>query len=367
MKRLVSPLLLIFILSMMSLGWRTSTARRVLTPPSPLLGNPVNMTLDGDRLYVSDLYTGLHVYDVSDRAAPRRVTQIPLEFNRGSAIKDDVVYTNDASQLVALRRTDDAYTVVARIGVKFHEAPLPGIDDTSSFSCMCATTDNAVVAPTPTGSSYATFAVVDNQLYRVDDGQLVVYDVSTADKPKQVSQVDAGWSIETIQPSVNLLFMGSNRGMFIFDRADPMHPRQISKLEHARACDPVVVSGSTAYVTLRGSNTCGGADNELLCVNIKNPERPVLIGQKPLVSPWGLAVQNALLYVSHGENGYSLLDVTNAEDPSIKKTWTGEPTRDFIWSEKTLFVLNDHNVSIYDVTNPMAPVLLSRVQNDASL
>jgi hypothetical protein len=366
MKRFVSPLLLVFILTTMSLGWRTSTARD--EPLSSALRNPINMTLDGNRLYVSDMHTGLHVFDVSALAAPRRLMQIPLEYNRGSAVKDDVVYTNDGAQLVALRISDDSYTVVARIGVKFHDVPSPGFDEGSSFSCACATSYDAMVAPTaPTGSSYATFAVVDDQLYRVDGGDLVVYDVTTADSPTKVSQVPMDWTVETIHPAANLLFMGSTRGMYIFDRVDPEHPKQISKLEHARACDPVVVSGSTAYVTLRGSDSCGAAPDELLCVNIKNPQQPVLLGQKPLASPWGLAVHDTQLYVSHGDNGYSLVDVANPQNPSIQKTWTGESTRDFIWSGNTLFVLNDHNVSIYNITNPMAPVLLSRLPNGATL
>jgi hypothetical protein len=129
----------------------------------------------------------------------------------------------------------------------------------------------------------------------------------------------------------------------------------------------VVVSGSTAYVTLRGSSVCGASPDELLCVNIKDPRNPGVVGQKAVTTPYGLAVRNARLYVSHGASGYSLMDVTNPQAPVLKKTWTGDATRDFIWSENTLFVLNDHNVSIYDVTDPLAPVLRSRVSSDTTL
>ena len=173
MKRLVSPLLLVLILSTLSLGWRRST------PPLPAgLYYPASMTLDGDRLLVSDVVSGLHIYDVSNLAAPTRVIQIPLDGNRGSAVKDDIIYTNDAGQLQAIRLAEDGYTVVARIGVKYHD-PGPIDGGTESFSCFCSTTDYSPMAPEGGGgSSYATFAVIGNQLYRVDYTSLIVYDVA---------------------------------------------------------------------------------------------------------------------------------------------------------------------------------------------
>ena len=150
--------------------------------------------------------------------------------------------------------------------------------------------------------------------------------------------------------------------MYVFDRTDPGHPVQIARLQHARACDPVVVSGSTAYVTLRGSSACGNSPDELLCVSIKDPAHPKVVGEKLLTTPHGLAVQNRRIYVSHGTGGYSLLNVSDPVSPAIEKTWSTEATRDFIWSGHTLFVLNERNVSIYDVSDPLDPKLLSRVQ-----
>ena len=108
MKCLVSPLLLVLILLSFSLGWRA-------TPPEGLL-YPASMTLAGNRLFVSDRSTGLHVYDITNLAAPAKVIQIPLRYNGGSAVKGDIVYTNDYGQLQAIRITGDSYEVVARIG-----------------------------------------------------------------------------------------------------------------------------------------------------------------------------------------------------------------------------------------------------------
>ena len=363
MKHRIAPLLLAVILSVLSLGWRS-------TPPvNDVLYEAQSMTLDGNQLLVSDRYTGLHIYDVTNLGAPRKVLTIPFSYNVSSAVKGDVIYTNDDNQLVALRLTDDSYTVVARIGVKYSSGAIHApLDGDESFSCFCATGEfNSAPTPSPSGSSYATFAVVDDQLYRVENSSLLVYDITRPDKPSRYARVDVGWDIETLHPSPNLLFIGGRNGMYIFDRADPLHPTQISKIEHARACDPVVVSGSTAFVTLRGGNRCGMAPNELLCVSIKEPAKPAVIGQMGMTTPYGLAVKNSQLYVSHGGNGYSLLSVSSPNEPKIEKTWAAEPTRDFIWSGNTLFVLSEKNVSIYDVTEPLNPKLLSRVESETTL
>ena len=207
--------------------------------------------------------------------------------------------------------------------------------------------------------------MIDNELYRVYDGTLAVYDVTNQEKPKPVSSVHIGWTVETIYPTPSHLFIGGQLGMYIFDRSNPQKPRQISQIEHARACDPVVVSGSTAFVTLRATN-CGPAQDELLCVNIKDPMQPSIVGTKPLKTPWGLAVQHEQLYVSHGQSGYSLLNVSNPQQPAVVATWPAIPTRDFLWFGNTLFVLTDDNVLIYDVSDRLSPVLISKVEPDGS-
>ena len=151
-------------------------------------------------------------------------------------------------------------------------------------------------------------------------------------------------------------------GVLIFDRTDPWNPKQLSAIEHTVACDPVVVEGSTAFVTLRQGYFCGAGVDELMCVNIADPSQPVVIGEKPIKTPWGLAVQNSQLFVSHGDSGYSLFDVSKPDAPEVKANWPTLPTRDFIWSGNTLFVMSQDNVYIYDVTDPSSPVFLSQVQ-----
>jgi len=369
MNRLVSPLLIVLLLSSFVVGWRT-TPRSFTASESNDLVWTQSMTLADNLLLVSDV-SGLHIYDVSNLAAPTQRMRIRLHENMSSAVKDDIIYTNDEGQLKAIRLTGGSYTVVDSIGRKyprFYEGPIDGYGGGGCSACTNSYDTSPVPASGGSGSSYATFAVIDNYLYRADRrGSLITYDITTPDKIKQVGSVDVGWGVESLYPTENFLFVGGVSGMYIFDRTQPEEPVQISKIEHTRSCDPVVVSGSTAFVTLRGSGMCGGASDELLCVTIKDPHNPEVMATKSLATPWGLATQGQQLYVSHGDSGYSLFDVTDPSSPALTATWNDTPSRDFIWSGHTLFVMSPHNVFIYDVTDPSAPVLLSQVQGTPAM
>ncbi|HEU4929910.1 MAG TPA: hypothetical protein VFU38_08770 [Candidatus Krumholzibacteria bacterium] len=368
-KRIATPVLLYLMMAAFAVGWRVPAST-----PSGIVA-PVNMTLANTTLFVSDQYTGVHVYDVADAAAPRAITTLALEGNRGTAVKDDIVYASEKNKLHVYRREGDTFTLVTTLEPSYDDDYNPGpwnegvTSSSSSFACMCTTGESDMVAAPENsggGSSYATFAVIDNFLYRVDYFSLVVYDIFKADEPKEISRRNFGFEIETIYPTEQLLFLGGTRGMYIFDRSDPISPKMIGAVEHFRACDPVVVSGSVAYVTLRSGNQCGDTRDVLLTVNIADPKNPFIAGQKDLATPFGLAVREPYLYVSTGHTGYTLFDVTRPTEPDVVSSWVDWPTKDFLWANDVLYVLGEDDLRIFDVTNPKTPVLLSVIENDPS-
>src|SRR5262245_58717435 len=105
MKRLVSPLLLLLLVPSFAIGWRANHDDK--------LYYPVSMTLAVNQLLVSDRVNGLHIYDVSALSAPSKLIHIPLNYNVSSAVKDDIIYTNQYNQLQAIRVSGDKYEVVA--------------------------------------------------------------------------------------------------------------------------------------------------------------------------------------------------------------------------------------------------------------
>lgn len=360
-----AKLLLPVMLAAFTVGWRS---------PVPLV-YPVNMTLSGERLFVSDRFNGIHIFDVTDPAAPKPTLTIPLNDNRGTAVRGDIVYANDESRLLVIRVTDDAYEVIKEIETSqpyVDGGPLWGdviVERDNGFGCDCNNPYDAarVAAPASgTGSSYATFTVIDNYLYYLDYTSIVTMDISTPEDPKELSRTRIGWQIETLYPSKKLLFVGGSRGMYVFDRSNPAAPREIGGVEHFRACDPVVVSGPVAYVTLRGGNRCGQSRDVLLCVSLENPSAPVVLGEKELHTPYGLVARGPFLYVSNGTGGYKLLDVARPFEPQVVAGWSDWPTKDFIWDGDVLYVLGFDDLRVFDVGDPAKPVLLATLEPSAA-
>lgn len=163
--------------------------------------------------------------------------------------------------------------------------------------------------------SMARFTCIGNRLYVVDDTYLQTFDISDTSKINRTSSVVASWgsSIETIFPKDSLLFLGSTRGMYIFSLKAPDKPSFLSVIEHFTSCDPVVVQGKYAYVTLRTDNdvfSCSRGVNQLHVIDVSNLSEPVTKGIYEMKNPRGLAVDGTKLFVCDGMD-LAVLDVTD--------------------------------------------------------
>lgn len=167
-----------------------------------------------------------------------------------------------------------------------------------------------------TGGSMARFACIGNRLYVVDDTYLQTFDISDSSKITRTASVVASWgsSIETIFPKDSLLFLGSTRGMYIFNLKVPDKPAFVSVIEHFTSCDPVVVQGIYAFVTLRTDNdgfSCNRGVNQLHVIDVSNLSEPVTKGIYEMKNPRGLAVDGTKLFVCDGMD----LAVFDVSDP----------------------------------------------------
>ncbi|GAA3951698.1 hypothetical protein [Hymenobacter algoricola] len=151
------------------------------------------------------------------------------------------------------------------------------------------------------GGSLARFTVMGTTLYVVDNQSLRLFSLATPTAPTRGPVVDLRVGIETIFPKAPYLFLGTQRGMYIFDASVPTAPEQLAYYEHVVSCDPVVVDDRYAYVTLRGGRACGGGINQLQVIDLTNLRAPRLVRSYPMVHPMGLGVDSALLFVCDKE------------------------------------------------------------------
>jgi hypothetical protein len=190
------------------------------------------------------------------------------------------------------------------------------------FSCDMLYNWGSDSSSSGVGGSMARFACVGDHLYIVDENFLQTFDISDSSKIQRTSRIASSWgaNIETIFPTDSLLFLGSTSGMFIYNIKNPALPSYVSLYTHVISCDPVVVQGKYAYVTMRtdpDSWSCNRGVNQLEVIDVSNIASPVSKATYALTNPRGLAIDGNMLFVCDGME----LVVWNASNPlSLQKT-----------------------------------------------
>lgn len=226
----------------------------------------------------------------------------------------------------------------------------------------CSQNDNAA-APSANGvgGSMARFAINGDFLYTVDHNDLKVFDISTPSNPEYKQDIKIGWGIETIFPYNQKLFVGSQTGMYIFDISDPLAPVQLSMYQHLTSCDPVVVQGDFAYVTLRNGSDCRMGQNLLDVLNISDPENPVLISTTRMDNPHGLGISQNTLFVCEGIYGLKVFNVSKPEEPELISFQEGFHAYDVIVLPHVLIITGEDGLYQYDYQDVQELKLLSTI------
>ena len=192
------------------------------------------------------------------------------------------------------------------------------------------------------GGSMARFAITGNALYIVDQQSLKLFDISVPGDPQNIGSKNLGIGIETIFPYREKLFIGAQDGMYIFDNADPSEPHLITKYRHVQACDPVVVQGNYAYVTLRGNSTCRngvGTANTLDIVDLTDLANPKMLYSQNMLSPYGLGVSGKFLFVCEGTHGLKTFNIEKPQLPVLLKQYTAKEAYDVIVRDSNSLIL----------------------------
>lgn len=336
----------------------------------------------GDYIFVNEKYEGVHVVDNTDPKAPQKIAFIKIPGNVDVSVKGNYLYADSITDLIVLDisdinniRTVNRLENVLRDNVIFpfevdiyewqdidYENDIVigwetvkerrlieevQVDFSREFDVMLS---NAAQnsAPTGQGGSLARFKIVNDYLYAVDSHNINVFNIEDLENPKDLDDVYAGFDIETIFNRGDQLFLGSMRGMYIYDISSPATPSLISEFEHGTACDPVVVDGDYAYVTLRGGNMCGATESGLFIVDISDITNPELVKTYPMDGPYGLGVKDEKLFVCDGASGLKVYDKSNVQDLVQLNHFKDIDTFDVIPMEDNLLMIGEEVLYQYE-------------------
>lgn len=302
-----------------------------------------------DLIFVNDKYKGVHIIDNRNPLAPKKIGFIKIPGNVDISIKDNYLYADSITDLIVLDISDiDRIKMVNRLEnvlrdnvvfpfeadifewqeIDYRNEIVVGWETvverrlieevqpafSREFDMAFTNAANSPTSVTGQGGSLARFMIVSDFLYAVDSHNINVFDIKDLANPQDLEDVFAGFDIETIFNRGNHLFLGSMRGMYIYDISTPAKPTFISEFQHGTACDPVVVDGDYAYVTLRGGSMCGATESGLFIVDISDIANPVLSKTYPMESPYGLGIKGEKLFVCDGSSGLKVYDKTDIEN-----------------------------------------------------
>jgi len=198
------------------------------------------------------------------------------------------------------------------------------------------------------GGSLARFTIAGNYLYTLSGSALQLFDIKNPAAPSVWKKIEIGWDIETIFPYEDKLFIGGQEGMYIYDNSNPAEPDFISRFVHITSCDPVVVEGNHAYVTLRGGTRCGGWNNRLEIIDISAITNPKLIAGYPMNGPYGLGIDGGALFICDGLAGLKLFDASDPRNLKLIRNFRGIHPLDVILADERAIVVGKDGLYQYD-------------------
>lgn len=355
---------------------------------------PGKIYLFGDHLFVNEINKGVHIIDNSNPAAPHFVGFVTIPGNKDIAVRGDQLYADSAGDLLVFDISNfNNPVLISRIEDVFnlsqHNLPGPAfrmpdpsrgivvdweevvIEEVCQGNCYghapsrwgwggffttfgrASGDASGSTGSSGTGGSMARFAITGDYLYAVDWSNLVTFDITDPEPVKQ-NQQGVGWMIETIFPYNEHLFIGSANSMYIYDiHSNPSYPERVSVFRHATACDPVVVEGNYAYVTLRDGEHCPNitGNNQLEVIDVSDLFNPKRIGIYKMLHPHGLGIDSGDLFISEGDHGLKIMDASDPYNVKEVRHIDGIRTFDVIPNNGVLVVTGPTGIIQYDYTD----------------
>ena len=307
-------------------------------------------------------------FDITNIAAIKEINRIERLFNNYMAMGYLVGTANGI--LTDWKRVDDVQ--VYETDCRNTYQPWGGMYYDAGFaltqSAASSFSTKTAFAPTPSsgagiGGSMARFTLSGNHLYALDGSNLDIVDVTSQTNPKAKNEIALSWDVETLFPHTDKLFIGSQSGMYILDLKAPENPSLISKYDHVRSCDPVVVEGDYAFVTLRNGSACGGFTNQLEVIDIKELKTPTIVATYAMTNPHGLGIDSGTLFICDGPDGLKAYDATDVKTISQHQLahFSSIQALDIIPYQNVAMMIGSDGLYQYDYTNIKDIKLLSQL------
>ena len=112
-----------------------ASIRKVEVQASRALKKPGKIYIKDKYLYINEIGEGIHIFDNSDKTHPKPVSFIAIPVNKDISIKNNILYADNADELIAIDITDPkSIKVLKRIEKAFPYPSYP--NESGRFECV---------------------------------------------------------------------------------------------------------------------------------------------------------------------------------------------------------------------------------------
>ena len=355
-----------------------------------------------DLLFYIAQNSGIHIFNNQNPENPQNIIFIQLEGVHDISVKNDILYADNFMDLVVfdISNVSDIQLVNVEEDMLLYYATFPEDSMYYQSNIYTSNEDEFVAEYTTiymertevennpemfwnsfsifesdilafdaginigTGGSYAKFQIYNNALYTIDDYKLNTFNITDYNSISKVSETWlGGWfggELETTFILKDYMFIGATNGMHIVGLQDEFNPIYTSSFTHSTGCDPVVVEGNTAYITVRGGNSCGAIEDQVNVIDITDINTPIEHSTYFLSNPYGLGIKNHILYVCN-DNGINVFDAQNPNEIMLQNT-IETTSKDVIPLSSHLIAVGDNVIHQYNYTDNFGLELISTLQ-----
>ena len=300
----------------------------------PVVGNPFDITVDGNKLYIALDQGGMVVVDASNWQSNWWTQLLPggadaqlVNIRRASVVpQHNILFLGEYVAADKIRIVD----VSDPDSLRLIDSITGGTDGLSEIRFR------AIPNPTDTNIIEGYFGAGRNLHYCRYNGSIYLGTTWSINAPATVAGFDISDQLVVIA--------AQQRGLVLYNRANQQLLSEIAVPGEAQA---VKIAGNYAYVACRQ----GG----FWIVDISNPAAPVLKGGYDTTGyATSVDLNGNLAVVSSGGGGVYVFDISNPNSPVLKEALTeaGYTNNAVFWNGKVVVASRDNGVRIYNLDLP---------------
>lgn len=330
------------------------------------LESAADVQVEGSTAYVVDPWSGLHLLDIQNPAAPRELSRVDTPGLAGQvAVAADRAYLLDRWFGLYIVDVSNAQSPVLA-GRYAAPQQVDAVVQAGSIAYAAARGDGLwvidlsdpaapqAVAHVELPEIGAGLAWMDGYLYvAAAEAGLYIYRLDNARAPEQVAVYTEVGSAAGVTAAGGLVYIADEwMGLRIVNAADPQRPVEVASVEGLPVRDVAVV-GNLLYVA--------ADDWDLQVFDISDPStpRPAQTYAVP-GDAMGVVVNGGYAYVAAGGAGFQILSLA---DGAVVGGWEEAYGRALYYAGGTVYLATEQaGVQVIDVTTPAAPRLVKGLE-----